>query len=81
MSTSVATIIDSFDRLSTFGRSCGFTRHPSQRAYDMRRRGRIPARYWPGILRGAREAGVTLTLEMLVEAHSQQCASTSTAAA
>ncbi|MDF2620227.1 MAG: hypothetical protein K0S00_2886 [Xanthobacteraceae bacterium] len=70
MSTSVPEIIDSFTRLSTFGRACGFTRHPSQRAYDMRRRGRIPSRYWPLIIENAADASdLDITVEMLLAAH------------
>lgn len=70
MSTSVPEIIDSFTRLSTFGRACGFTRHPSQRAYDMRRRGRIPSRYWPLIIESAADASdLDITVEMLLAAH------------
>lgn len=70
MSRSVPEIIDSFMRLSTFGRACGFTRHPSQRAYDMRRRGRIPSRYWPLIIESAADASdLDITVEMLLAAH------------
>ncbi len=71
MST-VPAIIDSFGRLSRFGRACGISDYPSQRAWDMRRRGRIPTQYWASLIEAAPAYGVTLSLEMMLAAHTVQ---------
>ena len=62
----VQTIFDAFDGPANLGRVIGVS---TEHASTMRRRQSIPVRYWPAIVAGSKETGVSLSPADLMEAH------------
>lgn len=67
--TTVAQIVDAFGGPAEFGRVCGWTANPAARGSDIKRRGSIPHRYWPSIVGAARERGLAISTDSLMQAH------------
>lgn len=63
-------IIEAWPRKIDFGRACGITKNPAQRAWDMHRRSVIPVKYWQSLVAEAKGIGRRdITLTTLAKAH------------
>ena len=70
----VSEIVGAFGGPTEFGRVCGWTENPSARGGDILRRGSIPVRYWPSIVKAAKERCIAVDNDVLVDVHTLEVA-------
>ena len=66
----IAELIDSFGGPTAFGRVIG---KGASTASEMKRRGAIPLKYWPSVIKKAARSGIEgVTADMLVKLHTRK---------